>query len=44
MRGKNWPEILIGGGTKNGRDYKMSFLKNPCVDPLHPNNMIFILL
>lgn len=21
MRGKNWPEILIGGGTKNRRDY-----------------------
>lgn len=24
MRDKNWPEILIGGGTKNRRDYKGS--------------------
>ncbi len=24
MRGKNWPEILIGGGTKNRRDYKQA--------------------
>ncbi|MCI4003605.1 hypothetical protein, partial [Dickeya dianthicola] len=23
MRGKNWPEILIGGGTKNRRDYSV---------------------
>ncbi|MFP1813967.1 hypothetical protein [Lonsdalea quercina] len=24
MRGKNWPEILIGGGTKKRRDYKIN--------------------